>query len=512
VSGKVYLVGAGPGDPDLLTIKALKTIKKAEVLVYDRLVNTALLKIPYESCERIDVGKSPNSHPVPQNEINQILYEKASQGKQVVRLKGGDPFVFGRGGEEALFLNNLGISVEVVPGITSAIAVPSYAGIPVTHRNISSSFHVFSGHERNSSSVDMDWEAISKLKGTLIFLMGFANLKGLVEKLIWLGKPIDTPVAIIANGATSKQKTVVGSLANIIAQTEQIGVTNPAVLIVGDVVRLRSHLNWFESKKFIGKRILFTGLIETEFFNHKHSYFDRLSEQGVDILFYPTIKITPLEDDLSDFLAELHQYQSLIFTSKNGINCFFNFLKKRKFDLRMLSGIQISVVGEKTALHLEKYGLFPNFVSPDNTSSGLLKIIQFQNPSQKVAVITSDIGGANFVSSLNQSGLQTKKIIAYQNQPNLSVERYILDEIEKRIDIIIFTSPSTYRALKKIAGDRWKFIQHAAIIAIGPTTADAIEKDGFFVDMVPEEHSISGIAQIIEKNLLTNEKPEKERI
>ncbi|MDI9595436.1 MAG: uroporphyrinogen-III C-methyltransferase, partial [Atribacterota bacterium] len=219
MSGKVYLVGAGPGDPDLLTIKALKTIKKAEVLVYDRLVNTALLKIPYESCERIDVGKSPNSHPVPQNEINQILYEKASQGKQVVRLKGGDPFVFGRGGEEALFLNNLGISVEVVPGITSAIAVPSYAGIPVTHRNISSSFHVFSGHERNSSSVDMDWEAISKLKGTLIFLMGFANLKGLVEKLIWLGKPIDTPVAIIANGTTSKQKTVVGSLANIISQS-----------------------------------------------------------------------------------------------------------------------------------------------------------------------------------------------------------------------------------------------------------------------------------------------------
>ncbi|MCX7918559.1 MAG: uroporphyrinogen-III C-methyltransferase, partial [bacterium] len=358
--GKVYLVGAGPGDPGLITVKGLECIKTADVIIYDYLANPKLLAYARPETELIYVGKKAGEHTLPQEEINALLIKKAHAGKTVCRLKGGDPTVFGRGGEEAEVLVQAGILFEFVPGVTSAIAVPAYAGIPVTHREYTSDFAVITGHEvptKGSSSIN--WAHLATSVGTLIFLMGVGNLPLIVTQLLKHGRPKRTPVAIIRHGTTPKQETIVGTLADIAEKAKQNQFKPPAVIIVGDVVKLRDKLNWFESNPLFGKRILVTRT------RSQASEFVRVLESfGAEVIEFPTIEIIPPSNwrPLDKAIRNLANYDWVIFTSVNGVTYFFQRLAEKNLDSRLFRTARIAAIGPATAEALKEKGLIPDIV------------------------------------------------------------------------------------------------------------------------------------------------------
>lgn len=506
MKGKVYLIGAGPGDPGLLTLKAVDVIKRANTIVFDRLINYEILKLARAEAELIDVGKMPGHHPIPQEIINGILAEKAVEGRAVARLKGGDPFVFGRGGEEALFLREKGIPFEVIPGVTSAVSVLAYAGIPITHRDLSSSFHVITGHEAEAKKDNLDWEAISKLNGTLVFLMGVKNMDFITKSLIKYGKSAATPAAVIMNGTTPGQRVVVGNLSDISEKTRKNGIKNPAVIVVGDVINLRQDLNWYETKKLFGKRILITGMNEREEWEAgftKNDSVTALIDEGAEVIHCPALKIIHILENMEKLLNEIVNYDILIFTSKNGVESFSRAMREKRFDVRRLKNIRIAAVGSKTKEKLEEMLIYPDIMPQEFTSSALLDVIKEEKIGKNAAVITSDIGGKDLMNGLEQLGLKPRKIIAYKNQPNYEIRGRFLEEFKRGIDIAIFTSPSTFYYMKEIAGETMGGISKSIIAAIGPTTKKAIEGEGYRVDVIPREHTLEGvIREILEyKNL-----------
>ncbi|MDN5301512.1 MAG: uroporphyrinogen methyltransferase / synthase [Thermoanaerobacteraceae bacterium] len=509
MEGKVFLVGAGPGDPGLLTIKAAEIIRQADSIVYDRLANPEILELARDDAELIDVGKEPDSHPVPQEEINEILVEKALEGKRVVRLKGGDPFVFGRGGEEALFLAKNDIPFEVISGITSAIAVPAYAGIPVTHREMSSALHIFTGHGCAGKRKDIDWKILSKLDGTLIFLMGINNIDHIVENLLMYGKSPETPIAVIMEGTTPYQKTVSGTLSDILEKAKATGIKNPALIVVGDVVNLSRNLDWYEmglkqsrEKKLSGKRILVTGIFpeedgikpETE----KEEIF-LLKDEGAEVIHCPVLKISPVYQDLEELLEEIESYDLLVFTGKNGVESFIKALRKKRFDIRRLKSVRIAATGARTRQILEEHFLYPDIVPEEYTSANLLEMLREEKSGKNAAVVTSDIGGEKLVEGLKRAGFKARKVVAYKNEPNYEKKEKLMKELDRGIDIAIFTSPSTFRYLQILSGEAFEKIRSVRIAAIGPTTKKAIENEGFKVDIMPEEHTFEGIIREILK-------------
>ena len=336
-AGKVYLVGAGPGDPGLISVKGLECLTKADVVIYDRLLDERLLDSVSVEAEKIYVGKAARQHAREQREINQLLVEKAKEGKTVARLKGGDPFVLGRGGEEAEALASQHIPFEVVPGVSSAVAVPAYAGIPVTHRGLASSFAVVTGHEdptKDSSSIA--WEKLATGVDTVVFLMGMQNLSKIVTKLVEHGRPLDTPVAVIKDGTRPEQVTIAGSLADIVARAKEHRLSPPAVIVVGEVVRLRERLRWFDNRPLFGKRILVTRS------RHQASALSRLlSEHGAQPVELPAIDIQAVADteELDRALSNLEYYHWLIFTSVNGVEAFFQQLYSLNLDARSLGNV-----------------------------------------------------------------------------------------------------------------------------------------------------------------------------
>jgi uroporphyrinogen III methyltransferase/synthase len=506
MKGKVYLIGAGPGDPGLLTLKAVGALKRADTIVFDRLINYEILKLARPGAELIDVGKMPGHHPVPQEMINRILAEKAGEGRTVARLKGGDPFVFGRGGEEALFLKEKGIPFEVIPGVTSAVSVSAYAGIPLTHRDFASSFHVFTGHEAGAREDNPDWEAISKLNGTLVFLMGVNNMDFITKSLIKYGKSAAAPAAVIMNGTIPAQRVVVGSLADISEKARKNGIKSPAVMVMGDVVNLRQDLNWYETKKLFGKRILITGMDQREEWEEgfiRNDPVAALIHEGAEVIHCPALKIIHVLDNIERLLDEIVNYDILIFTSKHGVESFSRAMREKRFDVRKLNNIRIAAVGSKTKEKLEGMQIYPDIMPREFTSNALLDVIKEEKIGKNAAVITSDIGGKDLMSGLERLGLKPRKIIAYKNRPNYKIRGQFLEEFEKGIDIVIFTSPSTFYYMKEIAGETIGKISKSIIAAIGPTTKKAIEGEGYRVDVIPREHTLEGvIREILEyKNL-----------
>jgi len=327
-AGKVYLVGAGPGNPDLISVKGVACIKKADVIVYDHLLDDRLLDLADPTVERIYVGKTAGKHTKPQDGINRLLVTKAKEGKTVVRLKGGDPFVLGRGGEEAEVLVQNNIPLEVIPGITSAIAVPAYAGIPVTHRGLASSFTVITGHQdQYKSDSSMNWEKLATVTDTLVFLMGVKSLPEIVSKLIEFGRPSDTPAALIKEGTKPEQITVVGSLKDIVAKVKDNHLTPPAIIVIGEVVKLRDKLRWFDNLPLFGKRILVTRAC-----HQSGALSQLLSEQGAEPIQLPSIDIRPVADstELEQAISNIKRYQWIIFTSTNGITSFWQLLTNLK--------------------------------------------------------------------------------------------------------------------------------------------------------------------------------------
>lgn len=493
----VYLIGAGPGDEALITVKGMDSIQKADVILYDRLINTSLLKYAKEEAETIDVGKSPNCHPYSQEEINELIVHHAQEGKIVARLKGGDPYVFGRGGEEALALAEAGISFEVVPGITSAIGALNYGGIPVTHRNISTSFHVITGHEnplKENSTVN--YEALAKLEGTLIFLMGMGNLKEITARLMEHGKNMDTPVALVHRGTTARQRVVMGTLETIenIAKAEEI--KSPSIIVVGEVVNLREKLNWYEKLPLQGKSVMVT---------RSRQQASKLSSQlkalGAEVIEFPTIALEINRDlaAIEDQIREIKNADHLIFTSTNGVKYFFERLRALKIDIRQLGACRVSAIGTATSKALEERGLIVELVPEEFTAEGMLRALKSViRPGETVFLPQAEIARKSLAEGLRSLGAVVEQIPLYTTTVPKASRQTLIQALEGGIDIITFTSASTVRNLVEILGKENKgLLKLCKTAAIGPITAKALEDLDIRVDFQGEEHTIEGLIQEI---------------
>jgi len=498
-AGKVYLVGAGPGDLELITQKGLECLTQADVVIYDRLLDERLLDSVPPEAERIYVGKTSSEHTKKQAEINQLLVEKAGEGKTVVRLKGGDPFVLGRGGEEAEALAYNHIPFEIVPGISSAIAVPAYAGIPVTHRGLASSFAVITGHEDLSKAgSSIAWKKLATGVDTLVFLMGMQNLLEIVARLLEDGRPPDTPVAVIKDGTRPEQKTVVSSLKDIVGKVKEHRLSPPAVIVVGEVVRLREKLCWFDNRPLFGKRILVTRA------RHQASALSRLlSERGAQSVELPAIDIQRVTDtaELDHAISNLAQYHWIIFTSVNGVGAFFERLHSLKLDARALHGLKVGSIGPATTKALEQKGITPDYSPSVYTSEGLIAgLMSFNIAGQLFLIPRADIADKGLTKGIVQLGAEVDEVTVYKTVPahdDISRVRKILEPGD--IDVITFTSSSTVSNLIAALGNEEVTINSAKIACIGPKTADAATRAGLKVDVVASEHTIPGLVAAIEE-------------
>ena len=497
-AGKVYLVGAGPGDPGLISEKGLKCLSQADVIIYDRLIDERLLGSAPLEAERIYVGKTAKEHTREQSEINQLLVEKARDGKTVVRLKGGDPFVLGRGGEEAEALADKSIPFEVVPGISSAIAVPAYAGIPVTHRNLASSFAVVTGHEDPSkASSSIAWERLATGVDTLVFLMGMENLPKIVAKLLEHGRPPNTPIAVIKDGTSPEQKTIVGSLKDIEDKVKERRLGPPAVIVVGEVVRLREKLRWFDNRPLFGKRILVTRA------RHQASALSRLlSEHGAQPVELPVIDIQAIADteELDRTISGLEHYDWIVFTSVNGVSSFFQRLYDLKLDTRAFKGLKIGVIGPATAKALETRGIIPDYLPEVYTSQGFLAGLNSRDiTGQRFLLPRADIADKELAEAISQLGAEVHEVTVYRTVPVTTAVSQVKEMLLSReIDVITFTSSSTVSNLAALFNEGELAVSNAKIACIGPKTADTAARTGLEVDIVASENTIPGLVAAIE--------------
>lgn len=496
--GKVYLVGAGPGDPGLITVKGRELLEKAEVVVYDYLANPVLLKFCPQEAEFIYVGKKGGEHTLSQEEINRLLVEKAREGKVVIRLKGGDPFLFGRGGEEIEELVRAGIPFEIVPGITSAIAVPAYAGIPVTHRDYTSTLAIVTGHEAEGKEESkIDFKALAKM-GTLVFLMGVKNLPHIVKNLVDAGKAPETPCAIIQWGTTPKQKTVTGTLSDIAFRAKEAGITAPAIVIVGEVVKLRELFNWYERKPLFGKRVLITRTRE------QASKLRRaLEEFGAEVIEIPTIEVKPIENALTkEVLEKLPQYDWLVFTSENGIKFFFKALLEKDLDLRALGNTRLAVIGPATKEALILRGIKPDLMpEKDYTQEGLAEAFQKIDLSgKKVLIVRAKVARDVLPESLRRLGAQVEILPIYETIKPQGVGKDLSQAFEKGIDLLTFTSSSTVENFFQILKENNMKIPEGTLIAsIGPITTRTLKDFGYIPQIEAEEYTIPGLVSAIVK-------------
>lgn len=495
--GMVYLIGAGPGDIRLITLKGLDCIKKADVIVYDRLANPRLLSYAKTDAKFIYVGKSPERHTLTQDEINNVLVEEASKGLVVARLKGGDPFVFGRGGEEAEVLLKEGIPFEIVPGITSAIAVPAYAGIPVTHRDYTSTFTVITGNEDpTKEDSNIDWERLGKDPGTLIFLMGVGNLPKIIEQLIAHGKDSKTPIALVRWGTRPEQEVVSGTLENIVDEVNRRGLKSPAVIIVGQVVNLRERLKWFEKKPLFGKRVLVTRSRE-----QASVLSEKIEELGGEAWEFPTIAIEePIDPKpLEDAIKNAANFDWIIFTSVNGVKAFFDVMKKLKIDIRRLANVNFCAIGPKTKEAIEAKGIMVEFIPEIFQAEAIIEGLKdFLKPGQKVLLPRADLARPILVESLKALKMNVHEVIAYRTVKNAADSQELLEKLKnKEIHVITFTSSSTVRNFVDALGSNNvdELLGGVTIACIGPITAQTARKLGLAVDITAEKYTIEGLVE-----------------
>lgn len=498
--GKVYLVGAGPGDPDLITQKGLRCLQKAEVVIYDHLVNPRLLEETQKGAELVYVGKKAGRHARAQAQINRLLVQKAEEGRVVVRLKGGDPFVFGRGGEEALALAESKIPFEIVPGITAATAVPAYAGIPVTHRGFTSTLLMVTGHEDpNKESSDIDWQKISTGAGTLTFFMGVHNLRLIVRKLLDCGRSPQTPVALIRWGTEPSQQTLTGTLEGIVQRAQKAQFRPPAIIIVGEVVRLREKLNWFESKPLFGKRIVVTrSRAQASTLSHG------LRELGAEVLEFPTVKIVPPDDfrPLDVSIDHMDTYDWIVFTSVNGVNALLNRTLERGKDVRDLKGPKICAIGPATRQGIEslllKVDLQPEkFVAEEIVE----RLSRTDNLDRKMILLPrADQARSYLPHALRNHGARVDDVVAYKTVQESGQKEEVLEQLrDHQIDWITFTSSSTVRNFHQIVGqDNFARLKGRFKTAtIGPVTSETLREFGAEPTVEAEEYTVPGLVKAI---------------
>lgn len=495
MNGKVYLVGAGPGDPGLITVRGVACLRRADTVIYDRLVAPELLSYVPEHAERIYVGKAAGDHTLPQAEINRLLVEKASAGRCVVRLKGGDPFVFGRGGEEALALVEAGIAFEVVPGVSSSVAVPAYAGIPITHRGVAASFTVRTGHNANAADRDSACatQGAPSPADALVYLMGVENLPAIVAELLAEGWPAGTPAALIREGTTPRQQTVAGRLDNIVQRGRD--VEPPALLIVGQVVALRERLNWFERRPLAGKRILITRARD-----QIGELAALLAEEGAEPIEFPTIAIQPLTDATALDATLLTPYDWVVFTSVNGVHAVWVRLRSLGRDARAFGGTRLCAIGPATAAALASLGLHADFVPDEYVAEAIVAGLE-PIAGQRILLPRADAARPALAEGLRGRGAQVDDVVAYRTtlaDPSDPRGREIGDMLAAgEIDVVAFTSSSTVRgfvaALDLQAAAPAAPVAWPCVACIGPITAQTARELGTPVDVVARPYTLPGL-------------------
>ena len=474
------------------------------MVVYDRLVDPVLLQAVSESAERIFVGKARGRQQLTQPEINQLLVDKAFQGLTVVRLKGGDPFVFGRGGEEALELKANGLPFEVVPGVTSAIAGPAYAGIPLTHRGISTTFTVVSGSEDPSKPEStIPWEVLSKNGGTLVVLMGWASLGKILSTLQDEGLPPTTPAALIQWGTWSDQQTVTGDIANILDKGQEAGLTPPVITVIGEVVNLREKLAWFDKRTLFGKRVLVT---------RSRSQASRLcsllEQSGANPVELPTIQIGPLDDfsELDATLKKVADYNWVLFASANAVESIFERLDLQGKDARALAGTTIGAIGPATSQALARRGITADFVPSRAVSEVILKELSGRDwKGVSVLLPSADIGRDELEKGLADMGAQVNRLAAYRNIPVQGVSDLAKQAFLDGVDVVTFTSASTVRNLVEMLDGDLTVVQASFIACIGPVTAAAARELRLRVDLEASEHTVEGLVGALNEHFATSE-------
>lgn len=498
--GMVFLVGAGPGDYRLITLKAVECLKKADVVVYDRLADDRILRWAKNDAEMIYVGKASANHTMKQGDINQLLADKAKEGKCVVRLKGGDPFVFGRGGEEALLLKAQGVPFEIVPGVTSAISVPAYAGIPVTHRAVATSFAVVTGHEDPTKvESSMRWDKLATATDTLVFLMGVENLPYITKQLVDNGRATDTPAAVIRWGTKPEQRTLVTTLGSAAEDVKRNGIKPPAIFIVGDVVKLRDELAWFdalENRPLFGKTVLVTRSRP-----QASKMTEKLETMGARVIELPAIHIDDPADNyeaVDAAISLIASYDWLIFTSVNGVDRFFDRLFAANKDARDLTKAHFAAIGKATAARLKRYGILADIVPKEYRAEGVIAALKNElAPGERVLIPRAQEAREILPESLREYGAIVDVVPVYETK-EADVDSA---EVKKmlaagEIDFATFASGSTVRNLVKIIGDA-SLLQKTKVVAIGPITAGTCKELGIEVAAMPDEYTIDALAKTV---------------
>lgn len=500
--GLVVLAGAGPGDPGLTGGRVLQYIREADVIVYDRLVSERLLADARPDAEKIYVGKASSEHTLRQDGINALLVKLAKQGKSVLRLKGGDPFVFGRGGEEAQELHHAQVPFEIVSGVTSAIAVPAYAGIPVTHRGIATSFAVFTGHEEPGKiESSLQWDKLATATDTLVFLMGVENLPYITDRLIQNGRAATTPAAIIRWGTTTQQRTLVTTVGTAVEDVAVAGILPPAIFIVGEVVRLRNELQWFDNRPLFGKTVLVTRARA-----QASRFVAMLEEAGARCIEAPAIRIESPEDMAPAVRAamNLSQYKWVIFTSANGVDRFFQLLHANGKDARAFGSVRIAAIGPETAMALKKEGLSADLVPREFRAEAILEMLEQQvAPGERVLLARALEAREVLPDELRKKGVTVDVVPVYRTVTGEADGGELLKQLQTgAVDLVTFTSSSTVTNLLEILGpDGVDALRKVTIACIGPVTADTCREVGLEPSMTATEYTIKGLTDIIIKSM-----------
>lgn len=497
-TGIVYLVGAGPGDPGLLTLRAKECIEMADVLIYDYLSNAEFLRMAKPGSERIYAGKKAKDHTLTQDQINELIVAKAKEGKIVTRLKGGDPVLFGRGAEEAAELAAAGIRFEIVPGVSSSLAGPIYAGIPVTHRAHASQLTIFTGHEDpTKAESSLDYAHLAKTPGTRVMLMGVERMMEITGELIKHGASADTPVALVRWATRGNQQTLTGTLGDIADKVKATGFKAPAVCVIGDVVKERENINWFENRPLFGKRI-----VVTRTRHQAGGLTKQLSQLGADVIELPTIKITEPSNllEFGELVQDCYTYDWIIFSSPNGVDAFFKMFYKLYSDARSIGGAKIACIGPGTAEKVKEYHLAVDLMPEKFVAEGLIAKFKRDESVEhlKMLWVRAEEAREVIARDLAKMGAIVDEAKAYRTVPEREDNQSAIARMtEEGADIITFTSSSTVECFFALGLELPKGIK---IASIGPVTTEAIKARGLKIDIEAKEHSIPGLVKAIEKH------------
>ena len=496
--GRIYLVGAGPGDPGLITMRGVELLSQADVIVYDYLVSTRLLDHAPLDAERIYVGKKAGQHTLSQDGINKLLVEKAQSGAIVVRLKGGDPFVFGRGGEEALEAVKAGIEFEVVPGITAGVAGPAYAGIPVTHRGLASNLGLITGHETpDKPDSDLDFEALAKWRGTLVFYMGVSNLDRICTSLREHGMDGQTPAALVRWGTTSRQRVVTGTLETIPQIASDAKIKPPALIVIGDVVQLRDQLKWFDSRPLLQRTV-----VVTRARTQASGLCRQLDQLGAEVIEMPAIRIARPADDqpLRDAVSNLQDFDWVVFTSANAVEAFFETLHQTGLDSRALGSNSICAIGPVTAERLASHGIHADVQPAKFLGSEIASAIDSAGglDGKKVLCPRADIAPRDLVDDLEARGAVVQQVVAYRTEPDCSHADQVADLLgDNCLSWITFTSSSTVKNFFGAISPEQVRDSSVRLASIGPVTSATLKEFAMTPDVEAKEHTVNGLVSAI---------------